>query len=229
VARGRAISTVNDFALIKRGGLMPLLNNYLFDELLVPAVFLFLLVSGLVGVGLGIGLVVFRSRVFPLFGPMNRWVSARKNLEPMEAPHDIEPFFHRHRYWFSALFLIGGAFSILMLALKVDAAAVASVFGARRSFIGPWVIQTLTTLLIAGNVLAIAIGIILGFFPRVLAALEMRTNRWYSSRQFVKGADEMHVPLDRWFESSPRAAGWILAVAALILSINSAVVLLGHR
>ena len=209
---------------------MPLLNNYLFDQLLVPVVFLFFLVSGIFGVGLGIGLVVFRARVFQLFGPMNRWISARKNLESMEAQHEIEPFVHKYRRWFSALFILGGIFSIFMLAAKVDAVAVTSVFGIRRSsFIGPWVIQSLVTSLIIGSVLAVAIGIILGFFPRALAALEMRTNHWYSSRQFAKGADEMYVPLDRWFESSPRTAGCILAVAALILSISSVIVLLGHR
>jgi hypothetical protein len=224
------MSAVNGFALIKRGGLMPLLNNYVVDEILVPVVFLFFLVSGIFGVSLGIGLVVFQARVFRLFGPMNRWISARKNLEPMEARHEIEPFVHKYRRWFGALFVIGGTFSIFMLATKVDVVAVTSVFGFRRySVIGPWVIQSLATFLIIGSMLAIAIGLILGFFPRALAALEMRTNRWVSSRQFTKGADAMHVPLDRWFESSPRAAGWVLAVAALILSISSAIVLLGHR
>jgi hypothetical protein len=209
---------------------MPLLNNYLFDHLLVPVVFLFLLVSGIFGVGLGIGLIVFRGRVFGLFGPLNRWVSVRKTLEPMEARHNIEPFVQKYRRWFGALFIIGGAFSIVMLVAKVDATAVASVFGARRLLvIGTWLVQSLAALLIVGSVLAIAIGIILGFFPRALAALEMRTDRWYSSRRIAKGADEMHLPLDRWFESSPRAAGCILAVAALILTINSAIVLLGHR
>ena len=209
---------------------MPHLSNYVVDEILVPVVFLFFLVSGIFGVGLGIGLIVFRARIFQLFGPMNRWISARKNLESMEAQHEIEPFVHKYRRWFSALFILGGIFSIFMLAAKVDAVAVTSVFGVRRSsFIGPWVIQSLVTFLIIGSVLAVAIGIILGFFPRALAALEMRTNHWYSSRQFAKGADEMYVPLDRWFESSPRTAGCILAVAALILSISSVIVLLGHR
>jgi hypothetical protein len=57
----------------------------------------------------------------------------------------------------------------------------------------------------------------------------MHTDHWYSSQQIAKGADTMHLPLDRWFESSPRAAGWIIAVAALILSISSVIVLHGHR
>ena len=209
---------------------MPLLNNYVVDEILVPVVFLFFLVSGVFGVGLGIGLIVFRDRVFRLFGPMNRWVSVRKGFKPMETPHDIEPFVHKYRRWFGALFIIGGTFSIFMLAAKVDVAAVTSVFGLRRfSFVGPWIIQSFATLLIIGSLLAIATGIVLGFFPRALAALETRTNHWVSSRQIGKGADAMHLPLDRWFESSPLAAGAILTVAALILTIISAIVLLGHR
>ena len=209
---------------------MPLLNNYVVDEILVPVVFLFFLVSGVFGFGLGIGLVVFRGRVLRLFAPLNRWISARKGFKPMETPHDIDPLVHKYRRWFGALFIIGGTFSIFILAAKVDVDAVTSVFGLRRfSFVGPWIVQSLATLLIIGSLLAIATGIVLGFFPRALAALETRTNHWVSSRQIGKGADAMHLPLDRWFESAPRAAGGILAVAALILTIISAIVLLGHR
>jgi hypothetical protein len=148
----------------------------------------------------------------------------------MEARHEIEPFVHKYRRWFGAIFIVGGLFSIFMLAVKVDAAAVASIFGAGRlSVIGTWVTQSLATVLMVGSALAIAIGIVLGFFPRALAALERFANCWYSSRQFAKGADDMHEPLDRWFQSSPRTAGWILAAAALILSVNSAIVLLGRH
>ncbi|HKB83826.1 MAG TPA: hypothetical protein VKD04_11555 [Burkholderiales bacterium] len=208
---------------------MPHLNNYVIGEILIPVVFLFFLVSGVFGIAFGIGLIVARDRVIRLFGLMNRWVSVRKNLEPLEAQHYIEPFVHKYRRWFSAVFIIGGTFSIVMLAAKVDAVAVTSVFGSRRfSVIGPLVVQSLATFLIIGGVLAIGVGIILGFFPRALRALEMRTDRWYSSRQFAKGSDEMHMPLDRWFEASPRAAGWILAAAALILCASSAVVLHRH-
>ena len=221
---------VNGFALIQSGGPMPLLNNYVFDQLLVPVVFLFFLVSGVFGVGLGIGLVVFRGRVFRLFRPVNRWISAGKSLEPMEARHEIEPFVNKYRRWFSALFIIGGVYSTFMLVAKVHTSAIAPVFGAGRfSVFGPLIIQSLGALLIFGSVLSIAIGILLGFFPRMLAALEMRTNHWYSSGQMPKVADEMHLPLDRWFESSPRAAGCILAAAALILTVNSAIVLLGRH
>jgi hypothetical protein len=206
---------------------MPHFNNYVVAEILIPVIFLFFLVSGIFGAILGVGLVVFRGRVFRLFGPMNRWVSARKSLQSMEARHDIEPFVHKNRYWFCAFLILGGTLAIFLLAAKVDAVAVTSVFGFRHlTYVGPLLAQSITTFLIMGSLLAIAIGIGLGLFPRALAAFEMRANRWYSSRKVVKGIDDMHVPLDRWFESSPRTAGVILAIAALILSINAAIVLL---
>jgi hypothetical protein len=84
-------------------------------------------------------------------------------------------------------------------------------------------------MLMAGSVLAIAIGVILGFFPRLLAALELRANHWYSSRQAGRGADKMVLTLDRWVEASPRTAGWLIATAALALACNSAIVLMGQR
>lgn len=205
-------------------------NHYLFDQILVPAVFMFFLISGLFGLGIGIALMIFRQQALRFFAPMNRWVSARERLEPLETRREIEPFVYRYRRWFSALFVLGGAFSMFMLLMKVDAGAVASLFGAARlSIVGPWIVQSIAAILVFGSALAVAIGAILGFFPQALAHLETRTNRWYSSRQVLKGADDMHMPLDRWFASSPRLAGGMLALAALIVVINSAVVLLGSR
>ena len=209
---------------------MPLTHNVLIDQLLIPALFVFFLIAGLAGAALGVGLIVFRGRVFRLFGPMNRWVSARKTLAPLDALHNIDPTIHKYRRWFSAVFIAGAAFSMIMLVAKLDVAKVVSLLGASSSsFILVWLVESLGWMLLVGSALALVVGIILGFFPQALGALEMRANRWVSSRQFAKGADAMHVPFDRWFESSPRAAGWLLAVAALFLTVNSITVLLGHR
>ena len=208
---------------------MPLTQNYLIDHLLVPAAFLFFLVAGIAGAALGAALIVFRGRISGLFRPMNRWVSVRKSLAPLERPHNIAPTVYKYRRGFSAAFIIGAAFSIVMLVAKVDVRAVVSLLGADpHSFVGPWIAQSLCWLMIGGSVLAIVIGIILGFFPRVLAAIEMRANRWYSPRRIGKGADVMYLTLDRWVEYSPRTAGWIIAIAALVVAFNSAFVLFGR-
>ena len=218
---------------------MPLTHNVLIDQLLVPALFAFFLVAGLAGAALGVAMIVFRDRAFRFFAPMNRWVSARKTLAPLDTLYNIDPTVHKYRRWFGAVFIVGGAFTIfivsgaftmIMLVARLDVARVVSLLGGSgSSFVLGWLVESLGWMLMVGSALAIAIGIILGFFPQVLGALEMRANRWVSSRQIAKGADEMHVPFDRWLESYPRAAGWLLAAAALFLTVSSITVLLVHR
>jgi hypothetical protein len=228
--RCRSCRSGNNRYVIEEMTAMPLTHNALIDQLLIPALFLFLLVAGIAGAALGAALIVFRGRVLHLFGPMNRWVSARRTLAPLETVHNVDPAVYRYRRWFSAVFIVGAAFSMIMLIGKLDVAAVVSLFGGHRfSFVGPWLVESLEWTLLLGSVLAIVVGVILGFFPRMLGVLEMRANRWYSPRRIGKGADEMVLTLDRWVEYSPRIAGWIISVAAVIVAVNSAVVLIGLR
>ena len=65
------------------------------------------------------------------------------------------------------------------------------------------------------------------FSADALRALETRVNRWYSFRQLGKGADTMHLTLDEWVETFPRATGWMLALGASIVLIASMIVWLG--
>ena len=208
---------------------MPLTHNVAIDQLLIPALFVFFLLAGIAGTALGVALVVFRGRVLQLIVPMNRWVSGRKTLAPLEAFHNVDPSVYKYRRWFSAVFIVGAAFSMVMIVVKLDVATVVSLLGASRfSFIGPWLVESLGWMLLLGSASAIVVGLILGFFPRMLGALETRANHWYSPRQIGKGADEVILTLDKWVEYSPRTAGWIISIAALIVAVNSAVVLLGH-
>jgi hypothetical protein len=208
---------------------MLLTHNILVDQLLVPALFAFFLVAGIAGTALGMGLILFRGGLFHILSPMNRWVSGNKALAPLEALHNIDPTVYKYRRWFSAAFIVGAALSMFMIVVKLDAGAVLSVFGgSRHSIITNWLVERLRWLMLAGDVLALAIGIVLGFFPNALGTLEKRTNRWYSPRQLGQRADDMHLTLDKWVQNSPRIAGWIISIGALIVIINSAMVLLGR-
>jgi hypothetical protein len=160
---------------------MPLTHNDLIDQLLVPAAFLFFLVAGIAGTALGAALIVFRGRVSGLFRPMNRWVSVRKSLGPLEKPHNIAPTVYKYRRGFSAAFIVGAAFSIVMLVTKVDVRAVVSRGADPHSFVGRWMWESLGWLLIELRT---------GdrdrhhsqFFPRVLGR-STRANHWYSPRR----------------------------------------------
>ena len=56
--------------------------------------------AAIVGVALGVGLIVNGARTLRFLGAMNRWVSLRSKLKPMEIPRDIGKAVYGHGRWF---------------------------------------------------------------------------------------------------------------------------------
>lgn len=205
-------------------------GNYVADQLLIPFILWFFIVAGLTGIALGACLIADGARTLRLLGTMNRWTSLRSSLKPMELSHDIGKAVYGHRRWFGIAFAIAGAFAIFMLLVNVEAAAVVSALHGKAAPVAvTWIVESLKWILVAGGVLAVVVGVMLVFSADALRIWEARANRWYSSRQFGKGADTMHLTLDHWVESSPRAAGWMLALGSAIVLIVSIIVWSGQR
>jgi hypothetical protein len=205
-------------------------GDYLFDQLLIPFVLWIFIVAGIVGIALGVCLIAGSARTLRFLGTTNRWVSLRNGLKPMEEAHDIGKAVYGHRRWFGTAFAIGGAFALFMLLAKVQVAAVVSALGRNTApVIVAWAVESLRWILVAGGALAVVIGIMLVFSADALRALEARVNRWYSPRQLGKGVDTMHLTLDKWVETFPRTAGWMLALGASIVLIASMIVWLGRQ
>ena len=174
------------------------------------------LVAAGVGVAVGIGLIVSSARTLRFFHAMNRWISMRGALKPMEIPRDTEPLSHGHRRLLGYALIAGGAFSAVGLAAGVDAAAVGASF-ARGDMVRIVAIAagTLQWFLIVGSVAGVAVGLLLCFAPGALAALVKHANRWISSRRAMRGADEPNLALDRLVETHPGPSGWILVCTTL--------------
>ena len=197
-------------------------SDYLVDQLLIPFVLWLFIFAAIAGLALGVGLIVASARTLRFLGSMNRWISLRNTLEPMEEPHDIGGAVYGHRRWFGIAFAVSGAFSIFMLLVNVEVAAVVSALGRNAAPLAvSWIVESLRWILLAGGALAVVIGVMLVFSIDALRALEVRTNRWYSSNHLGKGADTMHLTLDEWVETFPRTAGWTLALGAAIVLIAS--------
>lgn len=205
-------------------------GDYLVDQLLIPFVLWFFVITAVVGIALGVCLIVGSARTLRFLGNSNRWVSLRTGLKPMEEPHDIGKVVYGHRRWFGAVFAVGGAFAVFMLLTEVEVAAVVSALGREGTpAIVAWMVASLRWMLIAGGALAVVIGVMLVFSTDDLRALEARVNRWYSPRRLGKDADRMHLTLDEWVETFPRTAGSMLALGAAIVLIASLIVWLGRH
>ena len=210
---------------------MEFIHSDAFRDWAVQFLAVLFMVGGLAVFAVGVGLIVGRAGTLRFLAATNRWVSTRRTFRPFEIPHDTRQAVQKHRRWLAVIFVAGAAFALYGLGARFDARAVGFVFGLNMQPASgaSWLVESVRYVLIAGNLAAIVIGILLGFFPQVIAALEARGGHWYSDRQLVKGGDAMNLSLDGWVAASPRAAGWIMIVAGLVLAIDFGIMLFAIR
>jgi hypothetical protein len=200
------------------------------QQLLLPSVVIFLFLGSVFAIVVGAGLILRGEAMLRLFGNLNRWVSTQEALKTVDQQHDIEQTMHRQRRLLGAVFLALAAPSFIVLVAKYDVAVLASVFARRFPPIAvELAAEILKWILVTGDILGIVVGATLILFPDVLAKVEARMNRWYSTRADGNDADLMHLTLDKWAEAHPRAAGWIVIVLAAFVVLNLGVVLFGRH
>jgi hypothetical protein len=193
------------------------------QQLLVSVTLRFFFIGGIFCLLVGLGLIISSEKTLRFFGHMNRWVSFRKGTKPLFIPRDFSTLLRQYRRWFAVVFIVGACFSLFTLTTGVDMSAFASILAAKstfpRAFI-VWIVDSVWLFLVIGNLLAVIIGIMLGFFPHAVFALETGSGRWFSFREASKSADMMHLSLDNWVAASPRATGWIIVAIALVELVN---------
>jgi len=207
---------------------MPISNNYFVAHVVVPSALVFVLIIGVVGVLLGLGLISRNQSLLRLLDRLNHWTSIRRTLKPLEIPRDIEQGARRHPRGIGVAVLIGAAFSLYFLLLRVSASdltALLTTSGSKAAVL--WFANALRWALVAANVIALLIGVTLAFFPHLMGPLAARANRWISSRRLAMKADEMDLTLDIVVRAYPRISGTLIAIGALVPAVGATMMLLG--
>lgn len=188
-------------------------------------------VGGLVGFAVGASLFFNSQRTLRFFDALNRWVSMRGAAKPLEIPRNTTQVVQKYRQLLAIFFIAGAAFSIFILATKFNASAAITGLNLNtlRAPVAGWIVDSARWILIVGNLVAIAVGIMLGFFPAAISALEASGSHWYSERKIIKGADTMNLTLDKWVAAFPRTTGAIFMLTTLILVGNFGFLLFGLR
>ncbi|HET7365661.1 MAG TPA: hypothetical protein VFJ70_18985 [Burkholderiales bacterium] len=190
------------------------------ERIIVPTVMLCLLVGGVAGFVFGCALALRSGPTLQFINRMNRWVSTREALRPLEEPHQIDPAPESpYRRLLGALFIVGGALTIYFLLTRLQ---VARLVDAKRALGLAIVLDATKAVFLAGGGFALVVGALMVFWPQGLAAMEARLNRWYSTRRLVAAEERMHTPLEPRVEAHPREAGWIIAIASLAIAIAMA-------
>lgn len=197
------------------------------ERVLIPAFVLFMLVGSVGGALLGLALALRSASALQFVTRMNRWVSTRRVLRPVEIPRGMQAT-TGPRPWLGVFLLAGGAlaFYLLLARLQIPAAGGADL---KRWLLTGLALQTTKWFLVLGAALSLAVGVLLLFFPRAYVAFEARMNRWHSTRKLLPpDSDAMRQPLDSMVLAYPRQAGWIIFAASLVVAVAMAA-LLGVR
>jgi hypothetical protein len=199
-------------------------------QLLFPVITTAFFVLGVAGLVVGIGLIVSSPAMFRFFSVMNRWISLRRPLKPLEVPRDLDPVVGRNRVVLGVLLTVGALVSLYGLLVRIDSQALATAlrFDLPGAYV-VWLVDSLRWFLIVGSVLALAVGVLLLVSPRTLAPVLSTADYWYSTRQAAAGAEKMNLALDNWVRDHPRAAGWVIVAGALVVVVNFGLLLIGGR
>jgi hypothetical protein len=192
-------------------------------QLLVQFLIVLFLVVAVSGLAVGFGLIASSPKMAQYFHVLNRWVSTRHVLRPVEIPVDTERVTHRHYRWLAGGFVLVGLISIFGLLAGLDATAVSATFAAKR--FAPVVaiaVESAKWVLIVGSAFGVVVGAMLLFYPNAEGMLERFANQWVSPRRVTRSWDDMRMTLDTLVEAHPKPAGWIItctSVAAVICAI----------
>jgi uncharacterized protein YjeT (DUF2065 family) len=203
------------------------MGHHLLAQILVSTVVIFLFVTSLLGLALGLGLIVRSSATLPFIMLMNQWVSTRQALRPLESPRQMAPTASDSAgRWFGIVLVLVGAYAAAILIRSFDVHRVAALFRVEARYSLPGLaLDALKWFLVLGSLTAIVTGIMLLFFPNTWRNVEARANRWYSTRNLEIAGDTVYLSLDRIVQAFPRASGVVIFVMSLVAAIASGILL----
>jgi hypothetical protein len=199
--------------------LTTLFGGLAFRDWFAQFIVVLFLAAGVALLAIGLGLLFNSAGTLRFFSRMNRWVSTRRTLRPVEIPRETGEAVQKYRRWIGVVFIAGGLFAIYGLLAQYNAKAAILLLGLEifKPAFASWVVDSARWVLVAGNLAGIVVGVLLVFFPQALAGLEARGARWYSERHVVRDREKMNLALDNWVERFPRVAGCIITFFALVL------------
>jgi hypothetical protein len=193
--------------------LSQIVNQTIFISILVGAAFALLA---------GLMLIFDSRRAFRMGDWLNRWVSTREVVKPLEEHRNISrPLYRMHRL-VGALICIGALYSLVVLGAPSGGEAIAkSLAGIGPSkLFASWLGDSIRYVLLAGNFGALLFGLVFLVRPSALKSLEAWADRRISERKAIKPLEKMRMSADQFLRRHPRFVGTLVVLGSLYVLLN---------
>jgi hypothetical protein len=184
-------------------------------------IFIFLALGAVFALAAGLLLVFGSAAAFRISERMNRWVSTRAAIRPLEEHHSISrPLYRLHRV-VGVLICAGALYSLIVLGLPSGEAAITkSLSGIGTPRMSAWLSESLRTILLLGNFGALLFGLVFIVRPSALKSLEAWADRRISARKSTKPLEEVHLSADKFARAHPRLVGVLVILGSLYVLVN---------
>ena len=190
-------------------------------SVLGQALYILLLLGVALGLLVGILLLIDSQRVLRWNAYLNRWISTGESLRVLDQPHDLNRIVYRGHRILGLVVLAAALYALDVLVFNIQTRPLAHIF---RDLANPATLQLFADgarwFLVAGNVLAILVGMILVFRPSLLKGVEGWTDRRYSSRLSSPNLDEPRYQPDEFVRAHLRLAGIVAAGGSLFALLS---------
>lgn len=188
------------------------------DIFLWRALAIFLLISALLGVVLGL-LLIFKSHLLERINRVaNRWISMRHIDRLMDRSISIEHWFYQYHRVAGIAVVFGAVYIFVYFGMLFDKAAALRHWDIR---IPPKLLDGLLDALVLSALTGAAVALVVGLFlwlrPSLLRGIEEEANQWVSSRRATKALDVPHGQVDRYVARHARRIGWLLLLGSIYL------------
>lgn len=184
-------------------------------------VLIFLALGSVFGLVAGLLLCFDSARAFRIGDRMDRWVSTRAALRPLEEHHSIaRPLYRMHRL-VGFLICAGALYVLAVVGSPAGEMAIAkSLMGIGPARFSAWISESLRYILLLGNACAFLFGLVFIVRPSALKRVESWADRRISGRRPSKPLEEMHRPADRFARAHPRLVGGLVIAGSLFVMAN---------
>jgi len=190
-------------------------------SVLGQALYILLLLGVALGLLVGILLLIDSQRVLRWNAYLNRWISTGESLRVLDQPHDLNRIVYRWHRILGLVVLAAALYALDVLVFNIQTRALVHIF---RDLANPATLQlfaeSVRWFLVAGNVLAILVGMILVLRPSLLKGVEGWTDRQYSPRLSSPNLDEPRYQPDEFVRAHLRLAGIVAAGGSLFALLS---------
>lgn len=192
----------------------------------------FFFMSSIACLAVGIALVARQQTVMNWGTRLNRWISTRRLMRPLEKPRDIHRIIYRRHPLVGGIIVIAAAYVIYFLFRGFSPEPF--VFLLRRFVPEPainWLVVSFWWLTLIAQVFAIFIGAIMFARPSALKGIEAIANKTFSAREMGKFWETMNTEPDRIVMNHPKLIGTLIIAGSAYTAVSLGLILVGsfHR